>query len=70
MDLEEAKLELRQRLRPLVGSHEILSLQSQVLGAPATPDLCQIGRFTSSSCPWGSLLRLPSCSQNDLLHST
>lgn len=29
--------------------------------APATPELCQIGRFTSSSCPWPPLLRLPSC---------
>lgn len=43
MDLEEAELELNQRPRALVGSHEILSLQSQGLEAPATPDLCQIG---------------------------
>lgn len=50
-DLEEAELELRHQRRALVGPHEILSFQSQVLEAPATPDLCQIGRFTSSSCP-------------------
>lgn len=70
VDLEEAKLELRQQPRALVGSPEILNFQSQVLEAHATPDLCQIGRFTSSSCPWHLLLRLPSCSQSDLLHST